>query len=115
MHGTQALAIAERATAVLFGGRCRRTAEDILRCSRRAVGDRGRVRRGDAARRAHGDVGLATSKGEAARLIKQGGFYVNDARVTDERGRVTLEDAVDGAVIVLRKGQRERRIVQASV
>ena len=46
------------------------------------------------------------------RLIKQGGLYVNDRRVTDERGRVSLEHAIDGAIIVLRKGQRERRIVR---
>ena len=57
-------------------------------------------------------VGLAASKGEAARLIKQGGLYVNDQRVTEERGRLTLDHAIDGRVIVLRKGQRERRIVQ---
>ena len=56
-------------------------------------------------------LGLASSKGEAARLIKQGGFYINDARVTDERGRVTLDAAVDGK-IKARKGQRERRIVK---
>ena len=41
-------------------------------------------------------AGLAASKGEATRLIKQGGLYVNDQRVTDERGRVTLEHAIDG-------------------
>ena len=57
-------------------------------------------------------AGLASSKGEAMRLIKQGGLYVNDQRVTDERGRVTLDQAIDGRVIVLRKGQRERRIVR---
>ena len=34
-------------------------------------------------------AGLVSSKGEATRLIKQGGLYVNDQRVTDERGRVT--------------------------
>ena len=62
--------------------------------------------------RAGGDGGLAASKGEAARLIKQGGLYVNDQRVTDERGRVTLDHAIDGRVIVLRKGQRERRLVR---
>ena len=43
-------------------------------------------------------VGLAASKGEAVRLIKQGGFYLNDERVTDERGRVTLKDVVDGKI-----------------
>ena len=55
---------------------------------------------------------LAASKGEAARLIKQGGLYLNDQRVTDERGLVTIDHAIDGRVIVLRKGQRERRLVR---
>jgi len=57
-------------------------------------------------------AGLAASKGEATRLITQGGLYLNDQRVTDERGRVTSEHAIDGRVIVLRKGQRERRLVR---
>ena len=57
-------------------------------------------------------AGLAASRGEATRLIKQGGLYVNDNRVTEERGSVTLEHAIDGRVIVLRKGQRERRLVK---
>ena len=55
---------------------------------------------------------LVASKGEATRLIKQGGLYLNDQRVTDERGLVTLDHAIDGKVIVLRKGQRERRLVR---
>jgi tyrosyl-tRNA synthetase len=59
--------------------------------------------------------GLASSKGEAMRLIKQGGLYVNDHRMTEERGRVTLDHAIDGRVIVLRKGQRERRLVKISL
>jgi tyrosyl-tRNA synthetase len=57
-------------------------------------------------------AGLAASKGEAIRLIKQGGLYLNDQRVAAERGRVTLDHAIDGRVIVLRKGQRERRLVR---
>jgi tyrosyl-tRNA synthetase len=56
-------------------------------------------------------LGLAGSKGEAARLIRQGGFYINDERVMDERGQVTLKDVVEGRIRV-RKGQRERRIVR---
>jgi tyrosyl-tRNA synthetase len=56
-------------------------------------------------------AGIAASKGEATRLIKQGGLYVNDHRVTEERGRITADHAIDGRVIVLRKGQRERRLV----
>jgi tyrosyl-tRNA synthetase len=57
-------------------------------------------------------AGLTASKGEAGRLIKQGGLYLNDRRLNDERGHVTLADAIGGSVIVLRKGQRERRIVK---
>ena len=61
-------------------------------------------------------LGLASSKGEAARLIKQGGFYINDARVTDERGRVTLEAAVDGkdpgAERAARAAHRQARVVR---
>jgi tyrosyl-tRNA synthetase len=59
-------------------------------------------------------AGLAASKGEATRLIKQGGIYINDRRVTDERSAVTLDDAIGGRVIVLRKGQRDRRVVRIS-
>jgi tyrosyl-tRNA synthetase len=57
-------------------------------------------------------AGIVASKGEAARLIKQGGLYINDQRVTDERGRVELAHFIDERVMVLRKGQRERRLVR---
>ena len=57
-------------------------------------------------------AGLVASKGEAGRLIKQGGLYVNDRRLNEERGQVTMADVIGRAVIVLRKGQRERCIVR---
>ena len=57
-------------------------------------------------------AGLAASKGEAGRLIKQGGLYVNDRRLVEDRALITMADAIDRSVIVLRKGQRERRIVR---
>ena len=37
-------------------------------------------------------TGLATSKGEATRLIKQGGLYVNDQRMLEERGQAAAGD-----------------------
>ena len=52
-------------------------------------------------------TGLASSKGEAARLIKGGGVYLNDARVTDERGRITLEQAIDGRLLRAAQGPAE--------
>jgi tyrosyl-tRNA synthetase len=116
LHGDAETQSAERASAVLFGSSlANATAEEIL-----AVFDDvpsvevARTRLGDGISTAELIVtaGLSSSKGEASRLIRQGGVYVNDQRIAEERGRLTLEHAIDGRVIVLRKGQRERRILK---
>jgi tyrosyl-tRNA synthetase len=44
------------------------------------------------------EAGLATSGGEARRLIKGGGARINDAVVTDEQRRLTSADLRDGAI-----------------
>ncbi|MSO55723.1 MAG: tyrosine--tRNA ligase [Acidobacteria bacterium] len=116
VHGADQVARAERAAAVLFGGSlAEASADDIL-----TVFDdvpsvtvkAAALEAGIGASELAVTAGLAASKGEAGRLIKQGGLYVNDRRLTDDRGQVTLADAIGRAVIVLRKGQRERRIVK---
>ncbi|MDA1095354.1 MAG: tyrosine--tRNA ligase [Acidobacteria bacterium] len=115
VHGASELAKAERASAVLFGGSLAdASVDDILTvfddvpATTMSVAElTGLTTAGLAAH-----VGLAASKGEAARLIKQGGVYLNDRRVTDARAAVSLADAIGGKVLVLRKGQRERRIVK---
>jgi tyrosyl-tRNA synthetase len=106
VHGAEALANAERETSALFEGGDESAASPVLL---------------PASAFAHGmantefliATSLATSKSEAARVIKQGGFYLNDQRVTDERGRVTLDDVIDGRIRA-RRGQRERRLVRLS-
>jgi tyrosyl-tRNA synthetase len=115
VHGADELDRAERASQVLFGGSLGdASVEDIL-----MVFDDVPATEVSAAELASfaanalvTHAGLAASKGEATRLIKQGGIYINDRRVTDERGAVNVNDAIGGRVIVLRKGQRERRIVK---
>ena len=54
---------------------------------------------------------MAKSKGEAQRLIRGGGIYINDRRVTDEKERVTTEGAIEGKLFVIRKGKRDYFIV----
>ncbi len=116
VHGPDYVARAERAAAVLFGGSlAAASAEDILTVFEDAPSisiAAGSLEAGIGATDLAVTAGLASSKAEAGRLIKQGGFYVNDHRLVDERGRVTMSDAIGGLVIVLRKGQRERRIVR---
>ena len=51
------------------------------------------------------DAGVTTSKGEATRLIRSGGIYVNDRRITDEKERLSPEQAIEGQLFVVRKGK----------
>jgi len=55
---------------------------------------------------------IASSKGEAMRLVKGGGVYVNNRRVGDERARFTAEEAIAGRMFVLRKGARQYHLVR---
>ncbi len=116
VHGAQETANAERGSAVLFGsGLATASATEILTVFEDVPSVEiatATLREGVATTDVVVLAGLAASKGEASRLIKQGGLYVNDQRVMEERGRLTLEHAIDGRVIVLRKGQRERRLVR---
>jgi tyrosyl-tRNA synthetase len=104
VHGADGLVGAEKETAAKFGGG---DADDIPAIELAAASFADGM--------PHTDfmvaTALAQSKGEAMRTIKQGGFYLNDTRVSDERGKVTLADVVDGK-IKARKGQRERRLVK---
>ena len=115
VHGGHELERAERASKVLFGGSLAdASVDDILMVfddvPATDVGAAELVTFTATALVTF--AGLAASKGEATRLIKQGGIYINDRRVTDERSAVTLDDAIGGRVIVLRKGQRDRRVVR---
>ncbi len=119
VHSADQVTRAERAAAVLFGGLlAEATAEDILMVFDDAPSisvPAASIEGGIAATELAVTAGLVASKGEAGRLIKQGGLYVNDRRLTEQRSQVTMADAIGRAVIVLRKGQRERRIVKIGV
>ena len=58
--------------------------------------------------------GLTPSKGAAKRLIRDGGMYVNNRRVGDERQALGRGDFLDGSVLVLRKGQKHYHLVNLS-
>jgi tyrosyl-tRNA synthetase len=58
------------------------------------------------------DVGLASSRSEATRLIRGGGISVNDEAVQDEKRRLTREDLWKNALIVLSKGKRSKHVLK---
>jgi len=56
--------------------------------------------------------GLTGSKGEARRLIKEGGAYLNNQRVSDISQNVSMEDSIEGQFLVLRKGRKNYHLVR---
>ena len=58
------------------------------------------------------EVGLFPSKGEARRAISGGGVYINNVRVTDMHAKVSVSHAVEGKVIIFRKGKKNYFLVK---
>src|SRR6266545_3312626 len=57
-------------------------------------------------------VQIAPSKSEARRLIQSGGVYVNNRRISDPQTKLQREDAIEGRLFVLRKGQKHNHLVR---
>ncbi len=55
-------------------------------------------------------TGLASSNGDARRIIEGGGISINDARVKEPRP-LTAKDLFQDAYLMLRKGKRQRHLV----
>jgi tyrosyl-tRNA synthetase len=58
------------------------------------------------------DSGVGSSKGDARRSIQGGGVYLNNVRVEDVDRSVSLEDALEGRFLVLRKGKKNYHLVK---
>lgn len=58
-------------------------------------------------------AGLTASKGEARRLIKQGGVRLNDAKVADESAAVTAADLVNDGAARLTAGKKHHALVKS--
>jgi tyrosyl-tRNA synthetase len=57
-------------------------------------------------------VKLAPSKSEARRLVQSGGVYVNNRRASDVQMRLTRDQAIDGVLFVVRKGQKQNHVIR---
>jgi tyrosyl-tRNA synthetase len=117
VHGDEQVARAERASGVLFGEDISTLpAEDVLSVfddvpSSMVTAD-ALAGEGVAVVDLFATSGLTASKGEATRLIRGGGVYVNNRRITDERARLRAGDAIDGRLFVLRKGAKQNHVVK---
>lgn len=119
MHGETALAKAEKASEVLFGGDLDGLdASDITDifadvpssqiAKSQLLGD------GLLLADLLAESNLASSKGDARRSIQGGGIYVNNLRITDQNQMITLAQSIEGKFLVLRKGKKQYHLVQVA-
>ena len=117
VHGESATQAVEHASGALFGrGELDRLDEGTLTAALTEAGN------GEPARLADGEPdtivdllvssGLSDSKGAARRIIKEGGVYVNNARVDAEDWTPGDGDYLTGGWLVLRRGKRNIAGVQ---
>jgi tyrosyl-tRNA synthetase len=117
VHGDAGLSMAQAATGVLFGESMQGLkAEQLLgifadvpscELTRDDVSDQNIL---DVALRS----GLCKSKGDARRLIQNGGLYMNNDRVSGVEQSVSDSDIIDGCLLVLKSGKRNYRLVRIS-
>jgi tyrosyl-tRNA synthetase len=58
------------------------------------------------------ESGLAKSKSAARTAIEQGGAYVNNRREGDLDRRITVDDALHGRYVLLRRGKRDHHLLR---
>lgn len=117
VHGETALAKAEQAGQVLFGGELTGLEANDIADIFADVASNEVVKaelegEGTSIVDLLADSSLAKSKGAAKRDIKGGGIYLNNQRVSDASQMVSLADTVEGQFLVLRKGRRKYHLVK---
>ncbi|MFF9870281.1 MULTISPECIES: tyrosine--tRNA ligase [unclassified Streptomyces] len=60
------------------------------------------------------EVGLAPSKSAARRTVKEGGAYVNNAKVTSEDAVVAADELLHGRWLVLRRGKKNLAAIEVA-
>lgn len=59
-------------------------------------------------------TGLQSSKGEARRLIKNGGVYLNNEKIVDENYSLSSSSLVEGRLLLLAAGKKNKMIVRVT-
>jgi tyrosyl-tRNA synthetase len=57
-------------------------------------------------------TGLQESKGDARRLIRNGGVYLNNVKVTDENASIEEKDLIEGRLLLLALGKKNKVLIR---
>ena len=111
VHGEDGLQAAQRASRVLFGdepfsGLDDRTLADAFESAPSMDLPRARLEAGITLADLLVECGAARSRGEARRLVEQGGVSLNNRRLADPAVVVGIGDLAGGGTVVLRVGKK---------
>ena len=117
VHGETALAKALQASGVLFGDEIAGLTADEVRDIMADVPVSQMARsqfEGDGmlVLDVLAETKVASSRGDARRLIDSGGIYVNNLRVADAGERTSLAHTIEGKFIVLRRGKKQYHLIE---
>ncbi|HUU51935.1 MAG TPA: tyrosine--tRNA ligase [Candidatus Heimdallarchaeota archaeon] len=104
-HGEKEAQEAQSAAVAAFGIGKEKTDQDMDAMPTTVISS-SRLAKGISPMEIFAEVGLTSSRGEARRLIKQGGLYVNDQRV-DSLDDILNEDSLTPDGILLRAGKKK--------
>jgi tyrosyl-tRNA synthetase len=105
-HGEEEAQRAREASRSAFGND-----EGSLEAMSTTSLDRGRLKKGIIAFELFAEAGLCASKGDAKRLISQGGAYVNGRRLQEIDDVITEDDFQEGAAVLRAGKKRYHRVV----
>ena len=108
-HGEEEADNARKASAAAFGGNVTATSGvdgDLTVLPTTAVA-RARLEAGVRSAELFTEVGLTPSRGEAKRLIKQGGLYVNDRPIPDLEWLITIREIRPDGGMLLKAGKKK--------
>lgn len=119
IHGRGALDLVRQATEIFFGGEIGKFASDADLNQIFAEVPSSQI---EAARLAEGlsitdalvEAKLTKSKGEARRVIAEGGAYVNNRRIESESYQVTTADLASPTMLVLRRGKKNYALLRVA-
>ncbi len=116
VHGESALQSAIRASEAMFGGDLRQldisVIEDVFSDVPHSETSISHIAENQPLLDILVNTGILESKGEGKRLIKNGGLYLNNERVTDEYLKLNENNLLGGSLIVVRIGKKDYRLIR---
>ncbi len=115
MHGEEGLQSAKNASSALFGGDLKGLSEKELRTIFNDVPstlmEKNKIMDGINIIDLLVMTKMQTSKGNARRLIQQGGCYINNQQTTDSDYVLDLSDTLHSSILILRCGKKNYHLV----